>query len=70
MMLWMNSNGKRMQKMAVRFEAKEKGEALGLPPSYCSGASYFLGGAMTSLAALATRNLTTVLALILMAAPV
>src|SRR5579863_1666183 len=32
--------------------------------------NYFLGGAMTSLAALATRNLTTVLALILMAWPV
>ena len=31
---------------------------------------YFLGGAMVSLAALATRNLTTVLALILMASPV
>ncbi len=31
---------------------------------------YFLGGAMTSLAALATRNLTTVLALILMVSPV
>ena len=31
---------------------------------------YFLGGAMVSLAALATRNLTTVLALILMVSPV
>jgi hypothetical protein len=34
--------------------------------AYC----YFLGGAMVSLAALATRNLTTVLALILMVSPV
>src|ERR1700679_2139581 len=32
--------------------------------------SYFFGGAMVSLAALATRNLTTVLALILMVSPV
>ena len=35
-----------------------------------SGKYYFFGGAMTSFAALATRNLTTVLALILMASPV
>ena len=34
------------------------------------GSCYFLGGAMVSLAALATRNLTTVLALILMVSPV
>src|ERR1035441_4264587 len=32
--------------------------------------AYFLGGAMVSLAALATRNLTTVLALILIGSPV
>ena len=36
----------------------------------CCGPSYFLGGAMVSLATLATRNLTTVLALILMVSPV
>ena len=41
-------------------------------PGYDSGPkrNYFFTGAITSLAALATRNLTTVLALILMAAPV
>ncbi len=50
-----------------------------LPFAFCSlgdgissvrAENYFLVGAITSLAALATRNLTTVLALILMAAPV
>src|SRR6185437_13364199 len=36
----------------------------------CHGKTYFLGGAIESLAALATRNFTTVLALILICSPV
>src|SRR5580658_8747738 len=48
-----------------------KGEKrMGFSPFVRSPACYFFGGAMTSLAALATRNFTTVLALILIAAPV
>src|ERR1700761_2233897 len=48
---------------------------LGRAPALFGGRSqekpcYFRGGAMLSLAALATRNLTTVFALILMASPV
>src|ERR1035437_7442133 len=52
----------------------EREEAFAPPlvrsPECFSEKNYFLVGAMTSLAALATRNFTTVLALILMAAPV
>src|ERR1700733_7064031 len=42
---------------------------LGQGPSI-TGWGYFFGGAMVSLATLATRNLTTVFALILMGSPV
>src|SRR5579863_613105 len=54
-----------------RVTPNEKGRARGSPFS-CSlgGGNYFFGGAITSLADFATRNLTTVLALILMASPV
>jgi hypothetical protein len=63
---------------ALLNENKDKGEEPRLlpfavpSPGYDSGPkrNYFFTGAITSLAALATRNLTTVLALILMAAPV
>src|SRR5271170_7922062 len=51
--------------------ANEKGRAQG-SPFFCAawGSGYFFGGAITSLADFATRNFTTVLALILMASPV
>ena len=47
---------------------EKRGASPFLPQS--GGGNYFFAGAITSLAALATRNLTTVFALILMAAPV
>src|ERR1019366_6032918 len=50
---------------------KQMGRALWLFPFIVrSPENYFFGGAMVSFAALATRNFTTVLALILMASPV
>src|ERR1039458_4344075 len=49
---------------------RQRGEATGSSPCVRSPECYFFTGAITSFAALATRNLTTVLALILIAAPV
>src|ERR1035437_4611079 len=55
----------------VIWPKRQKGRAIGPSPYVRTRKSnYFFAGAITSLAALATRNFTTVLALILMAAPV
>src|SRR5579863_5673222 len=53
----------------ILFQAKAKGEAAASPFVQPSP-NYFFGGAIVSFAALATRNFTTVFALILIAAPV
>src|ERR1700733_5046867 len=68
---WMSGRPRGTGNIAAEADAQEKkGRSMKLLPLGFSPEYYFLGGAITSFAALATRNLTTVLALILMASPV